>query len=74
MRRDKGRLLLRLFNASPETATRRLTYDGPVSKIELVQLNGELLRTISATHDAAGRTVFPLTLPPLGVGTVRITP
>lgn len=74
MRRENGKVYIRLFNASKEAAQRNLTYDGPVSKAELVQLNDELLREIPVTKDAVGRVHFDLTLPSFGVGTLRITP
>jgi alpha-mannosidase len=74
MRRENGKTYIRLFNASAETARRNLTYDGPASKVELVQLNGDLLREIPVKKDAAGRAGFDLTLPRFGVGTLRITP
>lgn len=74
MRLENGKVYIRLFNASAETAQRNLTYDGSVAKVELVQLNNELLRTIPVTKDSAGRTHFDLTLPHFGVGTLRITP
>jgi len=74
MRLDNGRVYIRLFNASREAAQRKLTYDGPVAKAELVRLNDELLREIPVTKDVAGRSHFNLTLPPFGIGTLRLTP
>jgi alpha-mannosidase len=74
MRQENGRIYIRLFNASQEAAEKNLTYDGPVAKVELVQLNDELLREIPVTKDSAGRAHFDLTLPCFGVGTLRITP
>lgn len=74
MRVSDHKLLVRMFNASQQAATRRVTYDGPVSKAELVRLDGELLQEIPTKKDALGRVVFSLTLPPFGVGTLRITP
>ena len=74
MRFENGKVYIRLFNASREAAQRNLTYDGPVAKVELVQLNDEMLREIPVTKDNAGQTHFDLTLPHFGVGTLRITP
>ncbi len=71
---ENGKVYIRLFNASREAAQRNLTYDGPVAKVELVQLNNELIREIPATKDITGRAHFDLTLPRFGVGTLRITP
>ncbi len=74
MRLKNGRVYIRLFNASREAAQRTLSYDGPVAKVELVQLNDELLREIPVTKDSSGRARFNLTLPRFGLGTLRITP
>jgi alpha-mannosidase len=74
MRLANGKVYIRLFNASGEAAQRNLTYDGPVAKAELVQLNDELLRDIPVTKDSAGRTHFELRLPCFGIGTLKITP
>ena len=73
-RLENGKVYIRLFNASREAATRTLTYDGPVAKAELVQLNDELLREIPVKTDNRGRAHFNLTLPRFGAGTLRITP
>jgi alpha-mannosidase len=74
MRLEDGKVYIRLFNASQEASLRNITYDGPVSKVELVRLNDELLRDVPVTRDTAGRAHFDLTLPRFGVGTLRITP
>mgnify|MGYP001555211758 CR=1 FL=1 len=74
LRLENGRVYVRLFNASQEASQRSLTYDGPAAKVELVQLNDELIREIPAIKDAAGRIHFKLELPRFGVGTLRITP
>jgi alpha-mannosidase len=74
MRLENGKVYIRLFNASQEAAQRNLTYDGPLAKAELVQLNDKLICEIPVTKDAAGRAHLALTLPPFGVGTLRITP
>jgi alpha-mannosidase len=68
-----GKVYIRLFNASGAAARRSLTYDGPVAKVELVQLNDELLRELPVTKDPARRAHFDLTLHRFGVGTLRIT-
>jgi hypothetical protein len=39
-----------------------------------VQLNGQLIRTLATQKDPTGAAVFELALPPLGIGTLRITP
>lgn len=74
MRRSDGHLLLRLFNPSSDARPRTLAYGGPASRIELVQLNGQVIREIPCRREAPGRTCFDLALPPLGLGTLKVTP
>jgi alpha-mannosidase len=74
MRLEDGKVYVRLFNPSRETSQHNLIYDGPVAKVELMQLNNELIREIPVTKDAAGKAHFELQLPRFGVDTFRITP
>jgi hypothetical protein len=72
-RLSEGKVLVRLFNPSTKAATKVMHYNGPVSKVEQVKLGGQVLReiTFKKIRNAA---VFEVTLPRLGVGTLRITP
>ncbi len=74
MRLDSGKVLIRLFNASTEAGTRTLSYQGSASTIELVQLNGQVIKDIPSRRTPKGGAVFELSLPPFGVGTLRISP
>jgi alpha-mannosidase len=74
MRAGAGGILVRLFNASTDSGPATIRYAGPASRVELVQLNGEKLEDLPTTKDAMGQTIFKLALPPLGIGTLRITP
>ena len=74
LRSDGGKVLIRLFNASAEAGARTLRYGGPASKIELVQLNGQVVKRVASRKDPKGDAVFELALPPLAVGTLRISP
>lgn len=68
-----GGVLVRLFNASDDETTRRIHYRAAASKVELVQLNGEVLRGIPARKSGAAGVSFELALPKRGVGTLRIS-
>jgi alpha-mannosidase len=74
MRANGNSVLIRFFNASLDEDPKTLRYNGPASKIELVQLNGQSIREIVSDKDADGVAVFKLALPRLGIGTIRITP
>lgn len=70
----QDQVCIRLYNPSAQPAKRQLTYSGPVTAATQIQLNGTVLRDLPVTKDAAGRAQFDLSLPPFGVGTVRLTP
>jgi alpha-mannosidase len=74
MRGEGGKVLIRLFNATAESGARTVRYGGPVSKIELVQLNGKVINEIPSRKDPKGGTVFKLALPSMGIGTLKISP
>jgi len=71
LRDDK--LFVRLFNPSAADSKKVLHYNGPVSKIELMQLNDQILQKIPFKRQY-GAAVFKMTLPRFGIGTLRITP
>jgi hypothetical protein len=74
MRVSTGTILVRSFNPSSDARGRMVRYDAPASKVEMVQLNGHLIKELAARKGARGGTVFELALPPKGIGTLRITP
>lgn len=74
MRQDAGKILIRLFNASTDRRPTTFRYSAAVSRIELVKLNGGLIREIPFHQDSAGHVNFEIALPRLGMGTLRITP
>jgi alpha-mannosidase len=72
MRVSDGKILVRLFNPSSDARRKTVRYGGPASKIEMVQLNGQLIKELATRKDARGGTIFEMTLPPKGIGTLRI--
>jgi alpha-mannosidase len=74
MRASVDNILVRLFNPSSEGRTRTVRYGAPASKIEIVQLNGQLIKELTARKSTPAETVFEVALPPKGIGTLRITP
>jgi len=73
VRTSTNGILVRLFNPSNAASTKKLRYHGPASRVELVELNGQVRREI-ASHQQAGERSFEVTLPPLGIGTLRLAP
>jgi alpha-mannosidase len=74
MRFSEGKVLIRLFNPSSDSRPKTLHYNAPASKVELVQLNGELIKEVRARKNSGAGAAFELALPPKGIGTLRITP
>jgi alpha-mannosidase len=74
MRAGAGKILVRLLNPSSDGGKISVRYDAPASRVELIQLNGQLIKELKARKGAQGETVFELALPPKGIGTLRITP
>ncbi len=74
MRVANGKVMLRLFNASGDASPRTIKYTGPASKMELLQLNGKLIRALPFRKEPAGAAVAELALPTFGIATLKITP
>jgi hypothetical protein len=74
LRSSGGKIIIRLFNPSLDGRPKTARYEGAASKIELTQLNGQVIKEIVGRKDKKGAVVFTLALPPLGIGTLRITP
>ncbi len=73
MRLEDGKVIVRLFNATERPITQQAVYAGSVAKVEQVQLNGAVIREIPFEKSADGKSHFRISLPGLGVGTLRIT-
>jgi alpha-mannosidase len=74
LRSSGGKIFIRLFNASSDQRPRTIRYDGAASKIELMRLNGQVIKELVGQKDKTAGAVFTLALPRLGIGTLRITP
>jgi len=74
MRVSAGRILVRLFNPSSDARGKTVRYGAPASKVEMVQLDGQLIRELAVRKGARGEAVFDLALPSKGISTLRITP
>jgi alpha-mannosidase len=69
-----GKILVRLFNPSANVGERTIHYSGAIAKVELVQLDGQVVRELAIQKQTTGDAVFKLALPQFGIGTLRITP
>lgn len=73
-RLQDDKAFVRLFNPSTNASEKKIHYGGKISKVEIVQLNGEVVRELALIKQAANDAVFKVSLPPFGIGTLRITP
>ena len=69
-----GKVLIRLFNSSTKAGPTTLTYAGPVSRVQLVELDGRVLRAIPFRKDRNSLTTFDLAPHPFEVATLQFTP
>jgi hypothetical protein len=51
---------------------RPVRYGARASRVDLVQLNGRVIKELPLQTDAQGRSVFEVALPSKGIGTLRI--
>jgi alpha-mannosidase len=71
-RGDDGQLLVRLFNAEGDATPRRIKLDERVRRVELVELDGRVVRELPIDRAAGGGTVS-IAMPRFGVRTLRCT-
>jgi alpha-mannosidase len=69
-----GNILVRFFNPTTDNRAKTVHFGSRVSKIEQVHLNGQVIKELPVRPDGDGRSSFELSLPPMGIGTVRISP
>jgi alpha-mannosidase len=73
-RMSDGKTQVRLFNPSDDGRVKTVFFGAQASRVELVQLNGRVVKELPVRKGSQGRSVFELALPPMGIGTLRITP
>jgi alpha-mannosidase len=71
---DRGSIMVRLFNTSTDAVRRQISYDGHAAKIELVQLDGKVLKELARHETRQGRTTVDFALPGFGIATLKISP
>lgn len=69
---DRGQILLRLFNAAGTDRSCRLRFALPLSQIEEVSLDGDLLASVPSLVKN-GQTDFEVAMPRFGLRTFRLT-
>jgi len=74
IRTSSSNVLIRLFNASEDPTEQTVHYGAAASRVELVELDGRVIREVESHKGADGEVTFRLSLPQFGVGTLRVTP
>lgn len=64
-------LLIRIYNAAGDEREQEIYFNGEADKIVLERLDGQVLQTLSS-RQAAGKTVFRLSMPRFGIRTIRL--
>ena len=69
---DGDDLLVRVFNAEGDAEPRVITFNGQISRAELVELNGTLRNQVTLESGQAGSTKIKLAVPRFGIRTLKI--
>ncbi|MGC3958073.1 MAG: glycoside hydrolase family 38 C-terminal domain-containing protein [Verrucomicrobiota bacterium] len=74
IRSSPSNTLVRLFNASADATGCTIRYGAAVSRVELVELDGRMIKGIDLHRNRDGTISFKLALPRFSVATLRLTP
>ena len=69
---DRDAMLVRLFNAEGDGAERAISFHKRPSRVELVELDGRVIRQLTLTEGRAGRHEVKLSLPRFAIRTLRV--
>jgi alpha-mannosidase len=64
-------LIVRIFNAEGNAATKEIIYNGKARKVQLVELNGKVARDLKMQEHKTGGNIVTVTLPRFGIRTIR---
>ena len=63
-------LMVRVFNAEGNKSLHKLYFNYKSKSVNLVSLNGEIVKSVPVKKDAAGRTFIGISMPRFGFRTV----
>jgi len=72
MKADGNDMSIRVFNAEGDDAVHKITFDGSVSKAELVELDGRKKQGLDIQKDAAGKATVTVSMPRFGIRTIKL--
>ena len=64
-------MLVRLFNAEGDGAERTITLGVNVSRVQVMELDGRITRTLNVRRNAAGASEVSMAIPRFGIRTLR---
>jgi alpha-mannosidase len=64
-------LIVRIFNAEGNEATKEIIYNGNARKVQLVELNGKVAGDLKMQKNKTGGNIVTVTLPRFGIRTIR---
>lgn len=65
-------LLVRVFNAESDNTPKKIVFNMPPTKMELVELDGSVKNVLTAKAEPGGKSSVSITVPKLGFRTIRI--
>ncbi len=68
---EDGAVLVRLFNAEGDSAPRRIALDRRVRRVQLIELDGRLVKELPIERDAGGTTAVTVAMGRFAVRTLR---
>ncbi|MDP4130740.1 MAG: glycoside hydrolase family 38 C-terminal domain-containing protein [Bacteroidota bacterium] len=64
-------LLVRLFHAAGNENRQRIYFGFGADAVNLITLNGDMIRSLKIQRDALGKTFVEITMPPFGIRTLQ---
>jgi alpha-mannosidase len=65
-------LVVRLFNAEGDKNSRKISFDAQVDKVELVQLNGQVINSLKVYNEPSGKSYVNTAIPHFGIQTLKV--
>jgi len=69
---DNNDLLVRIYNAEGSNIAHNINFDCKADKVELIQLNNQVIQPLPSTNKVAGKTSIRLAIPRFGIRTIRL--
>jgi hypothetical protein len=65
-------MIVRLFNAEGDSSMHQITFDCQAERVEMVELDGKVIKRMKTTKGSHHSTVIHLSMPRFGIRTLRL--